>query len=662
MLAEHGLAESARIVSRAFNGDQDAIAQAMGRMEAMKAVVSLTGDTYSEFAAEFGSTMDGITARSQAIQTQSYESKLARLGAATAALQIKTGESINGIKGIFADMGTVFLTHIVAPIVNSPVGPVFTNLAAVTGLAAKGVLDVGSGIINAAAQFSVLAVNVQNAGGFMHLFGSSLNFLGAPFKAAGTMIVGLVGNLFGIGGSSAVAGTGALGVAGAGAAGGIGAAGVATGGFAAALWAAVWPVGVVVLAIGALVLGGYLLVKNWSAVSGFFINLWNKVTGTFSAAFNWIKNLLGGVPNSVLAVAAAFFPFIGIPLLVVKNWDAIPGFFTSLWSKITGAFSAAFNGIKNFFTSLPNWVIGLAAVFVPFISIPVIIVRNWGAIKNFFASLWSGIGAGVSEFTGWLRGVWSEFTGWLSGAWDGASASFSAAWGRLYGYFSGIWEKCKGPVLDFVEWLKPVTDVILAPFKGIGFVLGKIGGWFRGEESSLSEDINTGLNRDVTGTVTSAAGTAISGTEPPLTETLTSAVAPSFAAPVMPPPPVPAAAPGMAAGTVTALSGSRWIGDSPEMSYAASGAFADAISGTALSSGVDLATIDEELGRSLKADTPAQNISVSLPRENESRKRENITYRTRIEHLAVNADDFEDAYDFIRQLSHMVHKPEEAAV
>jgi TP901 family phage tail tape measure protein len=367
MLAEYGLAESARIVSNAFNGDQDAIAQAMGRMEAMKAVVSLTGSTYNNFAAEFGSAMDGITAKSQAIQTQSYESKVAKLNAATDALQIQIGGDINRIKGFFVDMGAGFLTHVVAPIANSPVGPVFTNLAAGVGLAAKGVLDVGSGVLNTAAQFSVLAVNLQNAGGFTKLFQSSLQLLGAPFKAVGTMVGGFVANLFGIGASSGVAaaGTGTLGVVGAGASGGIGAAAGATGAFAASLWAAAWPILAVVAGV-ALVAGGvYLLIKNWTAVSGFFSGLWQKVTGAFSAAWNWIKNTIMGASDWILGAVALFFPFIGIPALIIKHWDGIKEFFGNLWTGLTAGFTAAWTGITGFFSGLWD---GVKSIFMGFVS------------------------------------------------------------------------------------------------------------------------------------------------------------------------------------------------------------------------------------------------------------------------------------------------------
>jgi TP901 family phage tail tape measure protein len=379
MLAEYGLAESARIVSDAFGGDQDAIAQAMGRMEAMKAVVSLTGSTYTDFAAEFGSAMDGITAKSQAIQTESYESKVARLNAVTDSLQIKTGADINRIKGFFVDLGAGFLTNVVMPITNSPVGPVFSNIAAVTGLAAQGVLNVGSGVLNTAAQFSVLAVNIQNAGGFAKLFSSSLQLLGAPFKAVGTLVGGFVANLFGIGASSgaAAAGTGTLGVTGAGAAGGIGAAAGATGAFAASLWAAAWPILAVVAGV-ALVAGGvYLLIKNWSAVSGFFSGLWQKITGAFSAAWNRIKSTIMGASDWILAGVAVFMPIIGIPALVIKHWDAIKAFFVDLWNDPQAAI-----------TGFIDWIGGKVEAFTaPFRAIGEVVGGIFGKIGGFFKGL-----------------------------------------------------------------------------------------------------------------------------------------------------------------------------------------------------------------------------------------------------------------------------------
>jgi phage-related minor tail protein len=102
---------------------------------------------------------------------------------------------------------------------------------------------------------------------------------------------------------------------------------------AAATWAALWPVLAVIAAVALVAGGGYLLVKNWNAVVGFFAGLWEKIKGAFSAAFNWIKSLLDKIPGWILI----FVPFFGIPARIIKHWDTIKAFFVGLWVRIKEA-------------------------------------------------------------------------------------------------------------------------------------------------------------------------------------------------------------------------------------------------------------------------------------------------------------------------------------
>jgi hypothetical protein len=302
MLAEYGLAASAQIVSEAFNGDQDAIAQAMGRMEAMKAVVSLTGGTYKDFASEFGSTMAGITASARAVQTQSYESKLARLKAATDSFKIKTGQDINTIKGFFVDIGAAFMSHVANPIMSTPVGGVFRGLSAVVGLGAQSLLSLGGGVLNSAAQFSVLAANVKNFGGYSQMLKGTLSVLGVPIKTLGSGIARLGGSMVAhIGAMITQIATTFTATA-------------ATSGYAAAMWAAVgatwaavWPVLAVIAAI-ALVAGGvYLIIKNWSVIWGFFKGLWAGIQDGFAKFIDWITPAI----NVLLDIIVAPFKLVG---------------------------------------------------------------------------------------------------------------------------------------------------------------------------------------------------------------------------------------------------------------------------------------------------------------------------------------------------------------
>jgi TP901 family phage tail tape measure protein len=647
MLAEYGLAESARIVSNAFNGDQDAIAQAMGRMEAMKAVVSLTGSTYTDFAVEFGATMDGITAKSQSIQTESYESKVAKLNAATDSLQIKVGADINRIKGFFVDMGAGFLTHAVSPIINSPIGPVFTNIAAGAGLAAKGVLDMGSGVLNAAAQFSVLAVNIQNVGGFTKLFTSSLQLLGAPFKAVGTMVGGFIANLFGIGASSGVAaaGTGSLGVAGAGAAGGIGAAAGATGAFAASLWAAAWPILAVVAGV-ALVAGGvYLLVKNWSAVSGFFVGLWQNVTGAFSAAWDWIKNTIMGASDWILIGITLFFPFIGIPALIIKHWDVIPGFFAGLWQNVTGAFSAAWDWIKNTITGTPDWLLAGLAVFTPIIGIPSLIIKHWEAIKTFFTDLWNDPKAAISGFIDWIGGKVEAFTapfraigdvvggvfGKIGGFFKGFAGDSAASGVQMNAAFAGgIQANAQAPTQAFgqsltgIDALMPHSDAKEGP-------LSQLSSSGRALTETFASGMESGLENNAANVFQSALPQGELSIAP-LTVTASALAGPSLVPPT-----------GNAAG-------------SPLVSPAITTSALPGPSAPNLE--IDLPVLDLPRPRPERTNTALGSMTTTAGPAGDGKE----TLIVNISNLTVQADDCEELFDILRQFRHIIQSPQGAAV
>jgi hypothetical protein len=70
------------------------------------------------------------------------------------------------------------------------------------------------------------------------------------------------------------------------------------------------------------------------------------------------------------------------------------------------------------------------------------------------------------------------------------ATAFGAAWIWVSELFTSIWEGIKGVVMGFVEWLSPVIDRIIAPFKvignDIGDIIGSVKGWF-GETVEIGE-------------------------------------------------------------------------------------------------------------------------------------------------------------------------------
>jgi hypothetical protein len=91
------------------------------------------------------------------------------------------------------------------------------------------------------------------------------------------------------------------------------------------------PIGLVVVAIAAFIAIAALLISNWSGVGDFFSGIWEGIKNGVFWAWEMIK------------VAFSFSP-LG---LLMDNWGPLFGFFSELLGKITGAFSGAMDWIKN---------------------------------------------------------------------------------------------------------------------------------------------------------------------------------------------------------------------------------------------------------------------------------------------------------------------------
>ena len=473
MLQQYGLAESLVILKDALGGDEQAFGSLIGSAEAATVALALTEDAYVNFAGSFAEGMGKVTEAARGVQLESIEAKMARLDAASRSLQAQVGQDINGIKGFFIDMKFGFLSNVVSPIMNSPVGGALSKIAAGTGMLAKGVLDAGSGALTAAAQMTTLAANINNAGGIAKMFHSGISLAGSGVKMLATPLRVAGGGILSLGKSI----IGAL---------------PAMGSYIASMWASVaptlaatWPILAIIAGVAALAAGVYLLIKNWDKVAGFFSGLWDKVTGAFSAAWDWIKNLIFGASDWVLGAVAVFFPFIGIPALIIKHWDAIKGFFSGLWDGVKGMASNAWNGMK-----------GMAGQWLDNMK------QDWALFKDVAGKAWDGVKGLASGALDGIKGFGSQFVdnwkqnfavvGDIAGkAWDGIKGLASSAldgikgcWEGIKQFFANLWNDPKATITGFIDWVSGKLEAFTAPFKAIGNIVSGvfdgIGGFFKG--------------------------------------------------------------------------------------------------------------------------------------------------------------------------------------
>lgn len=87
------------------------------------------------------------------------------------------------------------------------------------------------------------------------------------------------------------------------------------------------PIGLVILAVVALIAIVILLVKNWDKVTAFFKNLWEKIKDIFTKAWEFVKKW--------------GWLMVGPIGWLIKGWSLLVQFFPQIWAKIKQIFSKA---------------------------------------------------------------------------------------------------------------------------------------------------------------------------------------------------------------------------------------------------------------------------------------------------------------------------------
>lgn len=138
------------------------------------------------------------------------------------------------------------------------------------------------------------------------------------------------------------------------------------------------PIGLVILAIAALIAIVALIITYWDPIADFFVNLWQVVVDAVTVAAQWIWQRLVDAYNFVKGI-----------------WAGVTGFFSGLWSGLTAGVSNATNWVRDRFNDALSFI------------------RNsWSNIGSFFSGIWSSIGNGLKSA---LNGAIRLLNGAISG-------------------------------------------------------------------------------------------------------------------------------------------------------------------------------------------------------------------------------------------------------
>lgn len=215
------------------------------------------------------------------------------------------------------------------------------------------------------------------------------------------------------------------------------------------------PIGLIVLAVAALITIAILVIKNWDKVKAFFIAFGNKVKEVMTAAVDFIlqkwNTFKEKFANSdsffgrvMQVIATIIETYVGIYIDFFKMlWENIKLIFSVIKSLIQGDFEGAYQGvvaiwnnIVAFFKNLITKVVAaIKQVFSPIVSW---FQNKVNEIKNKFASIPQHIKQKFTEAVNNIKNVFEPIIGW-----------FEAKVAKIKDTFSGIGEKI-GSVKNFV--------------------------------------------------------------------------------------------------------------------------------------------------------------------------------------------------------------------
>lgn len=192
------------------------------------------------------------------------------------------------------------------------------------------------------------------------------------------------------------------------------------------------PIGIIILAIGALIAIVVLLVTHWKQVSTFFGQVWSNIVGFFKAAIAWIVNaFLNFTPEG----------------LIIKHWSGIVAWFKQLWDSTVTIFQNAIGWIVNAFLNFTP--LGL-------------IIKNWSKIVDFFKQVWVDI-------TTTFANAGAAINKWWTGFWSGLGSLASGIFKNTFNFVTTI-------INDVINAINTITSALNTAGGAIGvnIKIGKI--------------------------------------------------------------------------------------------------------------------------------------------------------------------------------------------
>lgn len=232
----------------------------------------------------------------------------------------------------------------------------------------------------------------------------------------------------------------------------------------ALIGAMVSPIGLVGLAIAAIVVAGKALIDNWGAVKKFFANMWQAILAQWYMAGDYIAQFWDGIKTGAIdawnALVKGLAEF-GSGFMSSWNtlWSAVGTWFTDQWNRMKDGAATIWNAISSVASSVWNGIVSVLKSLVDAIVSNVTnrwnnLMNNIQGILNAISSIISGIWNGIKSF---LSGVISGIVSMAQNRWNNMKTNFQnitqAISSVVSGIFNGLKNLLGGAIDGAVQWI-----------------------------------------------------------------------------------------------------------------------------------------------------------------------------------------------------------------
>lgn len=261
------------------------------------------------------------------------------------------------------------------------------------------------------------------------------------------------------------------------------------------------PVGLVVLAIAALVAGLVIAYKKSETFRAIVQAVWAWLKTATVATFNAVKNAISVAWNAIKtatqvvwnAIKAAVANSLGaIKAVVGAVLGAVKLYFTTIWNVIKTVTSVVWSGIKLAVTTYINAV--KAVVTTVLNAIKSVVTNVWNGIKAATSAVWNGIKTVVQRNVNAARTVVTAVS-------NGIKKVLTTAWNAIKGAASAAWSAISSVVSGAIGRVKAVIS-------GISAVVGVVKGAFERARAAVADKINAvvSLAKSLPGKITGGLG------------------------------------------------------------------------------------------------------------------------------------------------------------